>query len=101
MPLYKTAQYKVKPESIEKCKQTIEAYLALLKQHEPDSLFYAVVQDKDDATSFMHFGVYKDAAAQDWHNNSPYVKQYADQLWAETIAPATFIDYDLVASNEA
>jgi quinol monooxygenase YgiN len=100
MPLYGTARYKVKPESVEKCKQTIQEYLALLKQNEPGTLFYVVAQEKEDPTSFIHFGIYQDADAVDKHRNSPYVKHYADLLWAETLAPAIITDYVFLASNE-
>jgi quinol monooxygenase YgiN len=98
MARYKTARYQVKPESVEKCKQILKEYLAFIKQNEPGTLFYIVVQDQADPTSFMHFGSYEDATAQEKHNNG--ATYYADLLWAETPTPATFIDYELVASKD-
>src|SRR5262245_56832171 len=99
MPLHKTAHYNVKPESVEKIKKILREYVAFVRQNEPDTLYYIVMQDKVDLTSFTHFGIYRDAAAQQKHNDG--AKYYADQLWAETPEPATFVDYELVVAKDS
>src|SRR2546423_429944 len=100
MTLSKTARFKVKPQSIEKCKQAIQEYVALVKQHEPGTLFYAVVQEKEDPTTFLFFRISQDEASQDQHNNAPYLPHYVAILDAESTEPAVSTDYLFLASNQ-
>jgi len=93
MPISKTARFKVKPESIEKCKGIIQECVALVKQNEPGTLFYFVVQGKEDPTIFLFFRISEDEAAQDQHNNAPYLKHYVDLFDAESTEPAIGTDW--------
>ena len=99
MPIFRTLRYKLKPESVEKCRQLLQEYMTLQRQNEPGTLFYFVMQEKDDPTIFMHFGVYEDEAAAEAHGNNAYVKHYADSVFAEAPEPGVLVDYDLIASK--
>ena len=99
MPIAGTLRVKVKPESVEKCKEAIREYVALVKDHEPGTLFYTVVQDNEDPTLFLFFRISEDKAAQDQHNNAPYLKRYADLVLGESTEPEIGNSYTIVAAN--
>ena len=100
MPVAKTARLRAKPGSAELVKQAAQEYVALVKQHEPGTLFYAVVQEKEDPTVFLFFRISADGeAAFDQHDKAPYIQKYVDIFNGESIEPLFGIDYTFVASN--
>jgi len=97
MPTYKTAQLNVKAESIEKCTQVLQEYMAYLKQNEPGTQAYLCLQDEKDPTSFLILGIYTDATL---HGSSQDAKTYVDKLLLEAVGSVTYTDYVLAASME-
>ena len=74
-------QVQVKPESIEPFKQaTLANARASLK--EPGVVRFDVVQQQDDPTRFVFVEVYRDAAAQAAHKETPHYP-----IWRDTVAP--------------
>ena len=99
MPIFKTARYQVRPESVEKCKEAVRTFVEHIKANEPGTLRYTAMQQPDDPTRFLHFMIFEDKAAEDKHGNSEAVRRFTDVLYPETLAPVEFNDYTIVASN--
>jgi quinol monooxygenase YgiN len=100
MPIYKTAQFKVKLESVEKCRQVLQEYMTYLRQNDPGTQSYLCLQDEKDATSFLILGIYVDSAGQSTHGRLEGAKNYVDKILLETAGPVTYTDYAMAASME-
>jgi len=48
MPLYVTAQYRVKPQAVAKVKQAIEEFVRTIKANEPGTHLHLAWRQKDD-----------------------------------------------------
>ena len=99
MPVFMTARFKVQPAAREKCEQAIREFIDYIKANEPGTMRYTSLQQAGDRTSFMHFFIFQDAAAQDKHANSKGVKRFTDVLYPETVAGVEFTEYQVVAST--
>jgi quinol monooxygenase YgiN len=101
MPLYITATYKVKKESVKKIKKAIENFTAYVKEHEPGTKLYKAWQDEKDETKFIHFFIFKDQEAQIIHSNSEEVKKFEAIYTPELVdGPVKFVHYAEVATNK-
>jgi len=99
MAIYMTARFRVKPESLEKCQQTIREFVDYVTDSEPETRLYESAQETGDATSFLHYFVFEDEAARERHSNSDGVKRFTSILYPELLAPVEFTEYALVAST--
>ena len=100
MPIYMTARFKVKPESLEKCQQAISEFIDHIKANEPDTRLYESVHEAADATSFLHYFIFENEAARNKHQSSDGVKRFTGILYPELLAPVEFTEYTLIASTE-
>jgi len=98
MAVYMTARFKVKPESLETCRQAIGEFVDYVRANKPETRLYESVQETGDATSFLHYFVFEDEAARDRHSNSDGVRRFTSILYPELLAPVEFTEYRLVAS---
>lgn len=99
MPVYMTAAFQVKPESMEKCKAAISEFISHVGEREPGTRLYLALQHGDDPTRFLHVFWFASEEAQQIHRNSDYVRRFTDVLYPETIAGVEFKSYSLVAVN--
>lgn len=99
MTIYQTARFKVRSGALEQCERAIREFVAYVKEHEPGTLLYTSVQEREDPTSFLHYFLFQDEVARDTHRNSAAVKRFTDVLYPLTLAPVEFIEYTLVAST--
>lgn len=100
MPIYQTAHYQVKPAAVEKVKKAIETFVSYVKEHEPETRFYAAWQGVEDPTRFLHLFIFENESAHERHGSSDAVRRFEDVYSPELLAgPVVFTDYELVGSN--
>lgn len=100
MAIFVTARYKVRPESIEKCKQAIQSFIRQIRLHEPHTRMYTALQDASDPTSFLHCMIFEDEAARECHRKDGATEHFVKILHLETVAPVEFAEYTIVATKE-
>jgi quinol monooxygenase YgiN len=94
------ARYEIRPEAMQRCLAAIHEFVAYVREHEPGTLRYEVLQDVEHPTRFVHSFVFRDVAADEAHSASAEVKKFAAVLYPECLAPVEFTDYRLVTTNE-
>lgn len=101
MPIYTIAQYRVRPEGVEKVKRAIEEFVPYVKSQEPGTRMYIAWQEQDDPTRFVHFFIFENEAAHDAHARSEAVKSFEAAYRPELAGgDVVFTDYHAIASNQ-
>ncbi len=99
MPIYQTAQYKVKAEAIDKVKQAIQDFVVYIKANEPGTKLYFAWQQQDNLSQFMHFFIFENEVAQKTHSESVAVKKFESIYSPELVGGnVKFTNFQLVAS---
>jgi quinol monooxygenase YgiN len=102
MPIYTTAEYRVRASGIEKVKRAIEEFLPYIRENEPGTRVYAAWQQQEDPTRFVHVFIFDDKAAHSAHANSSAVKRFEAAYRPELVGgDVVFTDYVNVASKPA
>jgi quinol monooxygenase YgiN len=101
VPIYTIAEYRVRPEGVEKVKRAIEEFVPYVKTKEPGTQMYAAWQEKDDPTRFVHFFIFESEAAHQAHSRSEAVKRF-EAVYRPELAggDVVFRDYSPIASNQ-
>ena len=100
MPIYTIAEYRVRPEGIDKVKRAIEEFVPYVLANEPGTRLYEAWQQKDDPTCFVHFFIFEDAAAHAAHAASAGVKRFEAAYRPELAGgDVVFTDYVRIATN--
>ena len=101
MPIYKTARFEVKAESIGIAKKAIATFIASVKVNEPDTLYYTSWQEKDNPARFLHHFAFKDSKAEEFHKETQWVKTFVATLYPELVSDGVeFTDYVTVSTTE-
>ncbi len=99
--IHQTAYYQVNKSSVYKVKEAVKEFTQYVKENEPGTILYLAWQKKDDPTSFVHFFIFENKAAQDTHSRSAAVKKFESIYSSELVSEGvSFTDYDLVATNQ-
>ena len=100
MAIYQTGGYQVKASAVDKVKQAIRDFVRYLEENEPGTQMYLAWQQKDDPTRFLHFFIFKDAAAQTRHGQSKAVRNFESIYSPELVGgDVVFTDYEMVAGK--
>lgn len=101
MPIYTIAQYKVRPEGIEKVRRAIAEFVDYVRAKEPQTRLYVAWQQQDDPACFVHFFIFENQAAHEAHSRSEAVKRFEAAYRPELAGgDVVFTDYNLVATNQ-
>jgi len=100
MPIYTTADYRVRLAGIDKVKRAIEEFLPHIRSHEPGTRVYAAWQDQSDPQRFVHIFIFEDEAAHRAHASSEAVKRFEAAYGPELEGGAVkFVDFNNIASK--
>lgn len=100
MPIYETGAYRVKRSAIPKVKKAIREFVAYVKAHELGTRMYLAWQEKGDPTRFLHFFIFKDAAARSRHGRSEAVKKFEAVYSPELVGgEVVFTEYRAISNK--
>jgi quinol monooxygenase YgiN len=97
--VYRTTEFRVDRESVDKCKKTIEGFVAYVKANETGTLLYLSLQNEKDATRFLHFMIFRDPQAMIEHGSSTTNKEFITALYPEIEGGVVISDFVLVAAT--
>jgi quinol monooxygenase YgiN len=99
--IYTVAEYRVRPEGVEKVKRAIQEFVPYVKAEEPGTRMYLAWQRQDDPTRFVHFFIFENEAAHEAHSRSEAVKRFEAAYRPELAgADVVFTNYNLIATNQ-
>ena len=99
MTVHMTAEYRVRPGSVERCLVAIREFVDVVARDETGTRHYVAWQDERDPVHFLHHFVFEDEAAEQRHRGSEAVRRFTAVLYPETVNGVHFTRYRLVASN--
>jgi quinol monooxygenase YgiN len=100
MPFYETGGYRVKRSAVSKVKKAIKELVAYVTFHEPGTQMYLAWQQKGDPTHFLHFFIFKDAAARTRHGKSEAEKKFEAVYGPELVGgDVVFTEYKAVSNT--
>ena len=101
MAIYTVAEYRVRPEAVEKVKRAIQEFVPYVRAKEPGTRMYLAWQRQDDPTRFVHFFIFEDDHAHEAHSGSEAVKRFEAAYRPELAGGSVvFTDYNLIATNQ-
>ena len=98
MPVYRTARFDVRPETVDECLNIIREFVGAVREDSGTRL-YVSLQDKVHLTRFSHFMIFEDAAAEERHRKSAAAKRFADLLNPHVVGGVQYRDLVEVAST--
>jgi quinol monooxygenase YgiN len=99
MPVYKTARFDVRPESVDAAAQAIRELVEHVRSNEPQTRLYVSMQDKVHPNRYTHWMIFEDAAAEERHRSSAASKRVAEALVPLVVGGVQFRDLVAVAST--
>lgn len=101
MAIYTVAEYRVRPEGVDKVKRAIQEFVPYVRAKEPGTRMYLAWQQQDDPTRFVHFFIFEDESAHEAHSRSEAVKHFEAAYQPELAGgEVLFTDYNLIATNQ-
>ena len=99
MPILITAQYQVRPQKIDQCKQAIKNLVEYVKENEKGTLFYIAKQEMLNPYAFLHTMIFRDDVALTMHRSSEAAERFVNIVYPSTIDPIDFKEYKEIAHN--
>jgi quinol monooxygenase YgiN len=99
MPVYKTARFDVRPETLDECLAAVREFVDEIRATQPGTRLYVSMQDKVHPTRFSHFMIFEDAAAEEEHRSSEATKRFTSRLNPHVIGGVQFRDLVAAAST--
>ena len=99
MTICMTAKFEIKQEALEVCKQAIQEFIDVVHAAEPDTLLYTSLQEKENPTHFIHYFIFRDGNAREFHSSSDTVNRFTSILYPNLVAPVEFTEYRMFAST--
>ena len=100
MPIYQTAYFVVRDDALEISQKAIREFVDYVREHEPETLLYTSLQEKDNPNHFLHYFIFRDEKARDLHANSEAVNHFTGLLYPNLIAPVEFTEYMEFANSK-
>ena len=72
--------FRVRADSIVVAMAAIDTFIAEIERNEPETLMYRSYRDEKDPLSFVHYMLFKDAAAHTKHRGSDYCAAFVKTL---------------------
>jgi quinol monooxygenase YgiN len=99
--IHQLAFYEIHAQAIDKVKAAIDRFVVNFQANEPCTLRYDVWQEQKHPTKFVHIFVFRNLAAHEVHSSSAQVKEFADTLYSERLAPVEIVDFQPVAAKSS
>lgn len=80
MPLYRTAEFTVKPEGLAEAKNAIAEYVAFVNEKERGTRLFLSLQSEENPHRFLHVMAFDDAAAETKHQATEHRRQFEQEL---------------------
>lgn len=100
MTIYQTAYFVVRDDALAVCENAIREFIDYVREHEPDTLMYTSLQEKEQHNHFLHYFMFRDESARDLHANSDAVKRFTETLYPNLVANVEFTEYTTFASTK-
>jgi quinol monooxygenase YgiN len=100
MTIHQTAYFVVRDDALAMCENAIREFIDYVRENEPDTLTYTSLQEKEQHNHFLHYFIFRDAAARDLHANSDAVKRFTEILYPNLVANVEFTEYTTFASTK-
>lgn len=81
--VWRRSSYEVRAEAVAEVREAVRAYVEHVRNHEPDTWWYAVIQTQGNAAEFVHFAAFKNQSALSASQSSA-----AYQTFVEILRPA-------------
>ena len=100
MTIHQTAYFVVRDDALAVAEAAIREFIEYVREHEPDTLMYTSLQEKENHNHFLHYFIFRDESARDFHASSEAVKRFTEILYPNLIAPVEFTEYTTFASSK-
>jgi len=101
MAIYMTAHWQCRPGAEQKTAEALRRFVAAVKHNEPQTRLYTALQQAGDATRFMTYFVFENAAAREFHSGTDWVKRFTEVIYPEALEPVVFTEYRPLASTDS
>ena len=99
MAVYQSAYFVVRDDALADCEKAIREFVNYVRDHEPDTLLYTSLQEKEQPNHFWHYFIFRDEVARDHHAHSEAVKHFTGILYSNLVAPVEFTEYQLFTTT--
>ena len=94
----KIAQYRVKSGAVEDVREAIQKFVDAVAQHEPDTIYGALVAD--DGTTFIHCMAFPTQEAEEHHRTAAYTKRFVEELYPNCEEEPVFTTVEVAQSTK-